>query len=74
MKATRRSIGLAVTLAILVCIAPHKASAHGGAIHLWTAWSHLTTSRAEAGTGAYVSRTGSQTEVLGRIRNERSRP
>jgi hypothetical protein len=67
MNAPGHSIALAVILAILVTIAPHKASAHGGTIHLWTAWSHLTTSRAVAGTGAH-------TGVLGRIRNERSRP
>jgi hypothetical protein len=41
----RRSIALAVTLAILIPIAPHKASAKGGTF----LWSHLSpVSRAEA--------------------------
>jgi hypothetical protein len=66
MNAPGQSIGLAVTVAIMVAIASHEASAHGGTIRLWTAWSHLTTSRAVAGTGP--------TGVLGRIRYERSRP
>jgi hypothetical protein len=38
----RRSIALAVTLAITTLIVPNEASAKGGAFHLWTAWSHLT--------------------------------
>ena len=41
-----RSIGLAVTLAILIAIAPHEASAKGGTFHLFSAWS----SPAEAAT------------------------
>jgi hypothetical protein len=45
-----RSIALAATLAILVTIAPQKASAKGGT-PLWSHWSHfLPVSRAEAAT------------------------
>jgi hypothetical protein len=47
-----RSTALAVVLAILAPIAPHNASAHGGTVHLWTAWSHV--SRAETGTAQGV--------------------
>ena len=43
-----RSIGLAVTLAILIAIAPHEASAKGGTFHLFSAWSPV--SRAQAAT------------------------
>jgi len=62
MKASftsRRSPIVVVVLAILAPIAPHKASAHGGTVHLWTAWSHV--SRAETGTAQgvqYVWRPG----------------
>ena len=60
-----RSIAFAASLAILMLIAPHEASAKGGTFHLWTAWSHVTTSRAEAGTGASGSRPASKTQPLG---------
>ena len=53
MNAPGHSIALAVTLAIMVAIAPHEASAKGGVFHLLTAWSPV---RAEAGTGTHVSR------------------
>jgi hypothetical protein len=43
-----RSVALAVTLAILIPIAPHKVSAKGGTFHLWDPWSPV--SRAEAKT------------------------
>jgi hypothetical protein len=56
-----RSITLAVTLATLVSIAPHEASAKGGTNHLWDAWS---VSRAEAATGT-SSRKETTTETLG---------
>jgi len=43
-----RSVALAVTLAMLMAIAPHEASAKGGTFHLFSAWSPV--SRAEAAT------------------------
>jgi hypothetical protein len=46
--ASGRSIALAVTLATLISIAPHEASAKGGYFTLHSAWSPI--SRAEAGT------------------------
>jgi hypothetical protein len=63
MNASGQSIGLAVTLAIMVAIAPHQASAKGGVFHLFTALSPV--SRAEAGTGTHVSRSEPNIEVLG---------
>jgi hypothetical protein len=63
MNAPGHSIGLAVTLGIMVAIAPHEASARGGVFHLLSAWSPV--SRAEAGTGTHVSRPESHIEVLG---------
>jgi hypothetical protein len=51
MNAPGHSIGLAVTLGIMVAIAPHEASARGGVFHLLSAWSPV--SRAEAGTGTH---------------------
>jgi hypothetical protein len=55
-----RSIALAVTLAILMSIAPHEASARGGPLHLLDAWA---VSQAQAATGA--SRNNPTTETLG---------
>jgi len=60
MKATRRSIGLVVTLAIMVAIAPHEVSAKGGVFHLFSA-----SGRAEAATIAPSSRPESKIEPLG---------
>jgi hypothetical protein len=51
-----RGIALAGTLAILMSIAPHEASARGGPLHLFT--------RAEAATGT-SSRKEPTTETLG---------
>ena len=56
-----RSITLAVTLAILMSIAPHEASARGGPLHLLDAWA---VSRAQAATGS-ASRNEPTTETLG---------
>jgi hypothetical protein len=58
-----RSIALAVTLAILIVIAPHDASAKGGTFRLWTAWSHGTAvSQPEATTVSH--RRGRRLECL----------
>jgi hypothetical protein len=53
---SRRGIALAVTLATLMSIAPHEASARGGPLHLFT--------RAEESTGT-SSRKEPTTETLG---------
>jgi hypothetical protein len=49
------SIALAVTLAILMSIAPHEASAKGGTFRLESAWSPV--SRAQAAT---ITSTGAE--------------
>ena len=54
------SIALAVTLAIIMSIAPHEASARGGPLHLLDAWA---VSRAQAATGT-ASRKEPTTETL----------
>ena len=56
-----RSIALAGTLAILMSIAPHQASARGGPLHLLDAWA---VSRAQAATET-ASRKEPTTETLG---------
>ena len=56
-----RSVVLAGTLAILMSIAPHEASARGGPLHLLDAWA---ASRAEAATET-SSRKEPTTETLG---------
>jgi hypothetical protein len=56
-----RSVVLAVTLTILTAVAPHKASARGGPLHLLDAWA---VSRAQAATGT-ASRNEPTTETLG---------
>jgi hypothetical protein len=67
-----RSIAVAVTLSILMSIAPRAASAKGGTFHLWTAWSPV--SRAEAGTRTVTSsRTEETTETLGGCGGKRYR-
>ena len=65
-----RSIGLAVTLAILIAIAPHEASAKGGTFHLFSAWSPV--SRAEAAT-VTSSRPGAPTLTFGGCGGKRHR-
>ena len=73
-KFNRHAIALAITLAILMPIAPHEACAKGGVFHLFTAWSGV--SRAEAGTGTHISRPESKTEplsILGGCGGKRSR-
>ena len=56
-----RSIALAATVAILMSIAPHEASARGGPLHLLDGWA---VSRAQAATGS-ASRNEPTTETLG---------
>jgi hypothetical protein len=58
-----RSIALAVTLAILIPIAPHEASAKGGTFYLWSAWAHVTTVSPSGATT--VSRPAATTAVFG---------
>jgi hypothetical protein len=58
-----RSIGLAITLAILMSIAPHKASAKGGTDLHQSAWSPV--SRAEAATVTPSQPEATTTETLG---------
>ena len=58
-----RSIALAVTLTILMSIAPHEASARGGPLHLFT-------TRAEAAPIG-SSRTEPTTETLSRCGGKR---
>ena len=73
-KFDRHGIASAITLAILMPIPPHEACAKGGVFHLFSAWSGV--SRAEAGTGAHISRPESKTEplsILGGCGGKRSR-
>jgi|SRR6516225_3928669 len=84
MSAEMSTIGVAAFVAVawdkaaskarLMPIAPHEACAKGGVFHLFTAWSGV--SRAEAGTGAHISRPASKTEplsILGGCGGKRSR-
>ena len=64
-----RSVALAVTLAMLMSIAPQEASAKGGTFHLWDAWS---VSRAQAAT-LNSSRTEPTTLTLGGCGGKRYR-
>jgi hypothetical protein len=59
-RVSGHSIVLAVTLAIMVAIAPHQALAKGGVLHLFS-----TSERAEAATPAASSRSETKTEPLG---------
>jgi hypothetical protein len=65
-----RSIALTLTLAILMSIAPHEASAKGGTFRLESAWSPV--SRADAAT-ATPSRTEETTATLGGCGGKRYR-
>ena len=64
-----RSIALAATVAILMPIAPHEASARGGPLHLLDAWA---VSRAQAATGT-ASRNEPTTETLSACGGKRYR-
>jgi hypothetical protein len=68
MDAVGRSIALAATLAILMLIAPHEASAKGGPFHLFPA-----VSRAEAATTVTSSRPEETTATFGGCGGKRYR-